>query len=374
TSVVEINMKNFSRWLDGVYDANLLSGTTAVSTNIGGPDGYILYVSDRRGDRVKGETIGSTVYNMTNGLVDNEDIYGWNGILDPGEDVIDAGADGSGNPKQGTLQRDTAELPDPTPMPSGTPTTTFAGRTARAVAVAAYQTPYFRRAVRLVNGDTLTTSMSGTNKLSQTRGITVSTENMLYVWGNYNTTGVNNVPTGGASLAADYSGPQVPASLVSDALFPLSRTWFDASSAMFPDDLSKRIADLTLDATGNVATVPMGSETSVRTAVIAGNNMSALAGSPDAGNANGESRLSGGIHNFPRFSERWSSRWNFIGSLVPLYYSTQALGPYNADSTIYGAPVRNWAFDDSFKDPSRLPPGTPMFQYIEPTGFTQVMY
>src|SRR3989442_10630115 len=40
TSVVEINMRNLPRWLDGVYDNNLLQGTTAVSSNIAKPDGY----------------------------------------------------------------------------------------------------------------------------------------------------------------------------------------------------------------------------------------------------------------------------------------------------------------------------------------------
>jgi hypothetical protein len=83
------------------------------------------------------------------------------------------------------------------------------------------------------------------------------------------------------------------------------------------------------------------------------------------------------MHNFPRFLEDWGSpqrRWNFVGSFCPLYHSTQALGQYDAvGSQIYGAPQRNWAFDTSFRDVNRLPPGTPMFQYIEPTGFRQVL-
>src|SRR6185369_10898282 len=46
TNVIEINMRNLARWLDGVYDNNLLQGTSALSTNIGSPDGYTVYVSD----------------------------------------------------------------------------------------------------------------------------------------------------------------------------------------------------------------------------------------------------------------------------------------------------------------------------------------
>jgi hypothetical protein len=119
--------------------------------------------------------------------------------------------------------------------------------------------------------------------------------------------------------------------------------------------------------------------TAVRAGIIAGNNMSALMGNPDADNDD-DSRLSGGMHNFPRFLEDWLSdnrRWNFVGSFVPLYYSTQALGPWwyiTNGNGIYGAPIRNWAFDVTYLQGDRLPPGTPMFQYIEPTAFRQVLY
>jgi hypothetical protein len=136
---------------------------------------------------------------------------------------------------------------------------------------------------------------------------------------------------------------------------------------MYPGTVGNRRADL--NAPGNT------SETAVRAGIIAGNNLGALAGLPDAGNsAAGESRLNGGMHNFPRFLETWGPlRWNFVGSLIPLYHSTQALGPYNANSTIYGAPIRNWAFDSTFLDPNKLPPATPQFQYVQPTAFRQLL-
>lgn len=376
TNVVEVNMRNLARWIDGVYDNNLLAGTPAVSANINGSDGYILYVSDRRGDRIKAETyptLGN--FNMTNGMVDNEDIYGLNNGLDPGEDVIDAGTDGAtGNLKRNTLQRDLLELPNPAVL-AGTAGGSAAQRVQRAIAVAAWTNPanFFRRAVRLFNGENLqVTGLPG--RLSTTVGISVSTENMVYIWGNYNTTGINVAPPAGQACLNDpagpclYNGNQIPASIVSDAFFPLSKTWFDSSSALYPDTLNRRVADLNLP---NVA-----AETSVRAGIIAGNNLSALAGAPDAGNGN-DSRLSGGMHNFPRFLEDWLNtprRWNYVGSFVPLYHSTQAMGQWQYPGTlvIYGAPVRNWAFDTTFRDPARLPPGTPQFQYIEPTGFRQI--
>ncbi len=396
TSVVELNMRNLARWADGVYDTNLLTGTNAVSTNIDGvsANGYIVYVSDRRGDKIKSEyasyndTTGAPVgaaIPTTNGMVDNEDIYGPNGINggvpDGGEDVIDFGIDpATTKAKKGSLQRDISELPDPLAIsllgtPSPLPASfTNATRFTNALTVASWQNPnnYFRRAVRLFNGEDLITQTAA-NKLSSTKGLTVSTENMVYIWGNYNTTGITCQPGGatptGSTLndptkPCTYTGDQVPASIVADAFFPISKTWFDASSALFPESSGMRPADAGAAADGTQST-------SVRAGIIAGNTLSAMAGTPDADNGN-ESRLSGGMHNFPRFSETWSNRWNFVGALAPLYRSTQALAPYHASGEIYGAPKRNWAFDDSFRDPNRLPPGTPTFQYIEPTGFRQL--
>jgi hypothetical protein len=366
TNVTEINMRNLARWLDGVYDANLLSGTTAVSTNIGSPDGYTVYVSDRRGDKVKSMLDSGVTVNSTNGMVDNEDIYGPNGSLDAGEDVQQTGA----------LVKDTTELPDPAALAGSYGTNVFN----RALTVNAWTNldagginhKYFRNAVRLFNGENLQIS-GGSGKLSTTKGITVATENMVYIWGNYNTTGINAAPPNGTSSLNDstttyyYLGNQVPASIVSDAYFPLSKTFFDSETSMYPDNLNNRPADRSLPS--------VGAETSLRAAILAGNNLSALAGSPDAGNsAANESRLNGGMHNFPRFLENWNSqRWNFVGSLIPLYHSTQAVGQYNANSTIYSPPTRNWAFDITFTDPNKLPPGTPLFQHIEPTGFKQIL-
>lgn len=392
TSVVEINMKNLARWMDGVYDANLLTGTEAVSSNITCPDGYILYVSDRRGDKIKSEvdSNGTGTLTMTNGMVDNEDIYGPNGNLDPGEDVIDYLT------KKGTLQKDTTELPDPASSILGSTTaSTLAERTTRADLVADWlnidpadtaspktRSKYFRRAVRLFNGEDLDTAMTGTSKLSINKGITVSSENMVYIWGNYNTTGINEAPGAGLACLNDvdedcyYNGSQVPASIVCDAFFPLSKTWFDSVSAMYPDNTSNRPADRSLPGVTH--------ETAVRAGIIAGNNLSAMSATssagPDAGNWNStsqdnESRLNGGMHNFPRFLEDWNDqRFNFVGSLIPLHHSTQAMGQYNANSTIYSPPSRTWAFDVTFQEPDRLPPGTPQFQYIEPTAFRQVLF
>lgn len=381
TNIVEINMRNLARWVDGVYDTTILYNTPAVSGNVASPDGYTVYVSDRRGDRVKAVVDSGVNVNATNGMVDNEDIYGPNGINGAQcSSLQDQNGCERGEDVQGTgfLVKDINELPDPAALPGAYGTNAFN----RALTVSAWANliggtgtdqnnhKYFRNAVRVFNGENLQIS-GGSGKLSTTKGITVSSENMVYIWGNYNTTGINVAPPDGTSSLNDntttwfYLGNQVPTSIVCDAFFPLSKTFYDSETSLYPDTLGNRLAD---------SSPTVAQETSVRAAIIAGNNLSALTGAPDAGNSTDlESRLNGGMHNFPRFLENWTARWNFVGSLIPLYHSTQAVGQYNAGSTIYSPPTRNWAFDVTFTNPNRLPPGTPLFQHIEPSGFKQCL-
>ncbi len=385
-SVVEINMRNLSRWLDGVYDNNLLAGTNAVSTNIRDEEGYVVYVSDRRGDRKKTEYLrNGTAFTSTNGVVDNEDIYGPNGVLDAGEDVIDFGWSAGGISKKGKLQKDTNELPDSGTIGT-TPTTTAsaADRLVRAQAVLQEQTTYFRRAVRLFDGETLSITATGT-KLSPTKGISVASENLIHIWGNYNTTGINSLPTGGSTLNdGGYAGAQIPASVVGDAVSPLSKTWFDALSALYPEGSSDALnlgGEPYRAADENLPSISQG--TAVRAGIIAGTTISALSQVPGK-DADGL-RRNGGIINYPRFLEMWNYRlpdktkveraWSYAGSLVPLFRSTQAIGQWENDTSVtYLPPRRNWSFDDTFLSPQKLPPGTPFFQYVQATGFRQKLY
>lgn len=380
TSVVEINMRNLARWLDGVYDNNLLSGTNAVSANIKSEEGYVVYISDRRGDKIKAEYLkDGTSFASTNGIVDNEDIYGPNNVLDTGEDVIDFGWEAGGLTKKGRLQRDLTELPTTGIVKDGT-----LNREDRAREVLSWSSlststsSYFRRSVRLFDGEKLTTT-GATDKLSPTKGITISSENMVYIWGNYNTTGVNTIPSGGSTLNnGGYNGAQVPASIVCDAFFPLSRTWFDALSALYPEGGGNarnmtgepyRLAD-------EGATVTQS--TAVRAGIIAGtttSNMTAAPGRDAAG-----LKRNGGIVNYPRFLELWNDgatfrTWSYAGSFIPLFRSTQAVSQWENDtSVIYLPPNRNWSFDETFLTPNKLPPGTPFFQYVQATGFRQSIY
>jgi type II secretory pathway pseudopilin PulG len=375
TNTVELNMKNLARWFDGVYDSNLLSGTNAVSTNIKGDEGYVVYFSDRRGDKPKDEKTSSGVtYHSTNGIVDNEDIYGPNNVLDDGEDVIDFGWDSTLNaPKKGTLQRDLSELPEP-----GGVWSIVTNRIDRSRSIMGWTNGnnYFRRSLKLFNGENLTTT-GATGKLSNTKGISIASENIVYIVGNYNTTGVASIPVGYSTLNdGGYLGPQVPASIVSDAFFPLSKTWFDALTSVYPEgssNASYQTGDAYRMADENVPSVSQN--TAVRAGIIAGTTLSAMQHIPGR-NATGK-KESGGTINFPRFLEIWNidgitNPWSYTGSFVPLYHSTQAIAPWENDTAvIYMPPRRNWSFDITFRNPSQIPPGTPFFQYVGSTGFRQ---
>ena len=111
----------------------------------------------------------------------------------------------------GFLVKDTNELPDPVALTAPAPGYgTDANKRALAVSgwlnldAGGINHKMFRNAVRLFNGENL--QVVGTaGKLSTTKGITVSSENMVYIWGNYNTTGINLPPPAGTSSLNDNS-------------------------------------------------------------------------------------------------------------------------------------------------------------------------
>ena len=440
TSVIDINMRNLARWLDGKFDNNLLNGKpNAQSTNIGTDKGYVVYISDRRGDRIRNEATNlelraqgkPTNILTTNGNVDNEDVYfnptvvppSPNNLLDTGEDVI---TDSVFIGNTGVLQKDSPialELPDSliSTMPfapwdqgySNNPSPDQ--RLSRAIQLMSWhndgsdQRPelvglgypfpenYFRRSVRLSYGENLTTTCSyggtsGTpavaiwncapNKLNATKGITVASENMVYIAGNFNTTGVGAFTTGGSNLntgkLTDYQGPQIPTSIICDAFFPLSKTWFDANAAMYPEgNAGGRSFSYPIYRKADEGSMTANQETAVRTAVMFGSTLSALNNMGGPARDTSGTISSGGMHSAPRFLESWNGagverHWSFTGSLVTLFNSTQAFGPWESGVT-YTPPVRNWSYDSTFNDPNRLPPGTPFFQYVQSSGFEQVI-
>ena len=174
--------------------------------------------------------------------------------------------------------------------------------------------------VRVSNGQALPPS-----------GLTVATDLPLYVKGHFNAPDI----TPGATNTANTK----PASLVGDAITVLSSNWSDAY--------------------GNNA---LSSRTPVSTTV----NAAFLAGIVQPTNTTGTLHYSGGVENFPRFLENWSSSISFTynGSMVVMYPSQFATNFWVQTGTYYNAPSRKWAFDLNFLDYRRLPPATPMVRKL----------
>lgn len=198
---------------------------------------------------------------------------------------------------------------------SSNPLSTHLGREVNSVYVVDLrtQTVDTQPGIRLVNGQEL-----------PARGLTVASAQPIYVQGHY------NAPAG-ALGTADTSNTK-PAALIGDAVTVLSGNWTDSASTA---GLSSRVA----------------SPTTVNAAILAG-IVPTTYGS-----------YSGGVENFPRFLENWSGRTlTYNGSMIVLFPSEVAVGAWRGTGGthgIYNPPVRNWAFDLSFLDPNRLPPGTP---------------
>ena len=166
--------------------------------------------------------------------------------------------------------------------------------------------------VKLINGQTLPAN-----------GLTIATYNPLYVKGHY------NAPAG--ALGPTNTTGTAPAALIADAITVLSVVWND------PD------ADKRLNTPARVA-----SDTTINAAVLGGIVPS----------ANGN--YSGGVENFLRLLEDWTSRTlTFNGSMVALFPSQIATAYWGNNNDISNPPRRAYAFDTNFKDYAKLPPGTP---------------
>jgi hypothetical protein len=334
-SMVDIDVANLRRFLRGDFNGLFPIDTPFALANGGNglrnsdvPDknGWVLYVSDRRGDA------------DFDGEFDMEDVYG----AAPGNDgAIQKGEDINGN---NSLDRS-----------YGTEAERYRDNTAYPDLVAANDHKYYRRGVRLINGRTLPGIYDSTTP-SNTKGFTVASENGVYIQGNYNATGVGIVPATGNTPYDQYlpfnTPMHIPASIVADGVTILSNAWSDARSFSTPYDQSTRVA----------------SDTTMRFAMISGDTIASKEALPHQGGIS--PRLNGGVHNFKRFLERWSGiRLDYAGSLINLWNSRNNNGSFKCCNTVYNPPRRNWVFDSTFLDPGRLPPATPYFQYVQTTGF-----
>lgn len=172
--------------------------------------------------------------------------------------------------------------------------------------------------VRVRNGQTLLNPIS------------ITTDLPMYVEGDFN------------SDDADWQ----PASLAADALTILSNSWDDDDS----------------DDNDNSTGGENASDTKVQAAILAGHTATPSYGSSNPG---------GQFENFPRFLEDWGGDdAEIVGSFVSLWTAQIADSQWGC-CAYYGPPNRVWSFDERFKDPENLPPGTPVVGQILRIGFVR---
>jgi hypothetical protein len=136
-------------------------------------------------------------------------------------------------------------------------------------------------------------------------------------------------------LGTTNTSATAPAAIVADAITILSANWVDYTNGTSGTraSLANRVA----------------ANTTVNAAFIAGivQTTSTLG-------------YSGGVENFPRFLEEWTNlTLTYNGSMVVMFESKYAIAKWDTINTYYNPPVRMWGFDTNFRDPLRLPPGTP---------------
>ena len=393
---VELDVGNLRNWLLGS------TGSTGTTVNYSTQNGYILYFSDRRGMQYSPSSptqlIGEYGYEDTVNYVNSANNYAPDGILEPvnyngvsPEDVnqnlvLDTyGVKTVGDAFGTQTTTDTDTTSPPSPYAIGHRIQTYiVGRANRVTGA--------RHALKLVDGSLgyLPTMAPGNainncvlNAANPTGcgGFTVSSENPVYIQGNYN----SNCPTAGGpdctpnnpNLDLTWNLGAEPlhaaAAVIADAVTLLSVNWQDAGiiGGLYNGSLQNPInpggAFVPALTPNRIAT-----ETYYRVAVAGGKT---IAFNNSAQIPNNSYGIDGGVHNFLRLLEDWEGistkqTCNYKGSLVSLYWNTYATGTFKGGLT-YSAPDRNFLFDSLFSTPGNLPPGTPMFRNVDNLSYRQ---
>ncbi len=311
---VELDARNLARWFRGEIGT---SGPQAMDVT-----GHVVYFSDRRGNR---DAAGAET-----GEYGNEDFVNPASAAGVPNATLDGGEDVNGNGQLDRYGRTAV-------APVGLRDNTFLGWTPDSLVDGRYakMNPalFFRRALKLVNG--------GPGNLPDT-GLTVVSENPVYIQGNWNASG-------------SFVGAHVATSVIADAVTLLSNNWNDHRSFLYPHNPGLR----------------PGTETWYRLAIIAGKGPSFQR--PTAGSPYQDFGTDGGVHNFLRLLEDWNGTIHYRGSLATFYFNRQAVGTFKCCTNVYNPSTRDYQFDLDFLTPALLPPRTPMFRDVNAIGFTQVL-
>ena len=368
---VELDVNNLRLWLATRADT---MDTT----------GFVVYFSDRRGNKNLGADNAATARAGADGILYTADDFGTddletgelgfedfvnpasalsvaNGALDPGEDLNGNGVlDVYGGvprlyPTAGTAFRMAGDL---TWVPAAGATGAWAQGSATALTTAvpvneARVNPpvFFRRALKVVNGG-YTTGMLRLPR-NGTQGLSIVAENPLYLQGNYNAPNA-----AGTDFGTTPGTDHVSAAVIADAVTLLSNAHNDIGSFMSPHNVS---------ANRGAAT------TWYRVAVISGKGLS-FPRPTSNGQDHTDFGTDGGAHNFLRYIENWGGQTlNYRGSIVSFYTNRQAVGAYKCCDVVYSPPSRGYRFDTDFLSSALLPPRTPMFRDINTLTFRQLL-
>lgn len=186
-------------------------------------------------------------------------------------------------------------------------------------------------------------------------GVTVVSDQAMYVQGNFNQGLVN----GGTA--------RQPASLIGDSINILSQRWWRTQAACngaFCRDGQSVQALVNGDAN---AADRDAMNTWVNAALLGGVDTTPLNG--------GAANYNGGLENYPRFHENWTNvSLTYQGSFVSLGTPAHVDGLWRGTGSaigIYNPPIRAWNFDPAFNDAANLPPLTPRFVYVQQVLFTE---
>lgn len=237
---------------------------------------------------------------------------------------------------------------------------------------------FFRRALKIVNAG------RGDLPANGSQGLTVASENPVYIQGNFNAcvtsttlptlaNNFNPACTGGVGFGNAPGNDHVSAAVIADSVTFLSNAWNDIRSFVNPHRVDPGSTAFDhVDANGKIDT-RQASPTWYRVALIAGKGLNFIRPTNN-GADHSDFGTDGGAHNFIRYDENWGGvALNYRGSLISFYTSRQAIGTYKCCDIVYGAPSRGYNFDTDFLTPTLLPPRTPMFRDVNTLTFRQIL-
>lgn len=190
--------------------------------------------------------------------------------------------------------------------------------------------------VRIRNGQTLQSNIGGAPSVL---GLTIVSDQAIYLQGNYNSTGKR------------------PAAILADSFHPLSNNFYDTTAQNFRD---------------STTTQPVNNRPATSTI----QNVAVLSGTDTTGGQEGSAgqggAYNGGLENYPRFHENWTGdTYTYRGSFVSLNRPRRYSGAWVYGNPQYTAPNRNWDYDTDFNNAANLPPISPRFVYLQQELFVR---